>query len=195
MCGRRLAVLCAVVALVATGVASGATNAATWNWHQLDADRCWDATTIDANFNGLIDTAWYDVDNDCRMDTRLWNSVGGDGFLESMTFDMDEDGHWEYWLSDTDQREGYEIVYFDDTGDGRYDRWAYLPKSTPSTSLADLIQGSTVVGGTPQRSGAMGLVVTLAGVTGRAVWAGPLDSDRDGVLDSADRFPRDNRYY
>ena len=184
----RVAVLVVAGMLLAAGVASAAATAATWKFHQLDGDRCWDAATMDANFNGWIEDVRYDVDNDCGWDTRLWNSVGGESFMESMTFDMDEDGRWEYWLADNDQREGFDVVYFDDNRDGRWDRWAYVPRAAPDTTLAEQIGRGTVVGGAPQRSGAMGLVEFLAGFTGRAVWA-PADRDRDGTPDHMDRYP------
>jgi len=141
----------------------GASTAATWRYLQLDADRCWDAAHMDADFNGLAEDAWYDVDNDCRLDTRLWNSVGADSLLESLTFDMNEDGHWEYWLLDTDQREGYEVAYFDVNADGYYDGRRYI-RNEPDISLG-------TIGGAPQRSGALGLVEWLAGITGKAVWS------------------------
>src|SRR5262245_30153203 len=94
----RGVVIAVVVALALSGSALAAGTAASWKLHQLDADRCWDATSMDADYNGRIENIWYDVDNDCAWDTRIWNSVGGDSFLESMTLDMDEDGRWEYWL-------------------------------------------------------------------------------------------------
>jgi hypothetical protein len=192
-----VAVLTTAIALaVSLGVSGAASaagtamSAARWQFHQLDADRCWDATTLDANFNGNVEQVWYDVDNDCRWDTHLWNSVAWDGFLESMTFDMDENGRWEYWLADNDQRVGFDVAYFDDNADGYYDRWAYVPNA-PTTrlpTLAEQIGEGTVVGGTPQRSGAMGLVVYLSRFTGQAAWAPP-DRDGDGTPDPLDRYP------
>ena len=108
--------LCAVAAMLSTaGVASAA---ASWKYWQLDGDRCWDSTTLDASFNGNYEVAWFDLDNDCRWDTKIWNSVGGDDFAESMTYDMNEDGRWEFWLVDTNQRVGFDVVYFDDNATG-----------------------------------------------------------------------------
>ena len=105
-----IALVAATVALAAPGIAS----AAGWKYWQLDTDRCWDATTIDANGNGNYEVSWYDIDNDCRWDMKIWNSVGGDDFAESMTYDMNEDGRWEIWLADNDQQVGFDVVYFDD---------------------------------------------------------------------------------
>jgi len=179
--------VCTVAAvLAAVGSASAANTAATWKYLQLDGDRCWDAATMDANFNGYAEDVRYDIDNDCRWDTRIWNSVGADDFLESLTFDMDENGRWEYWLADTNQREGFDIAFFDDDEDGAYDRWAWIPRA-PDTSLG-------TIGGAPQRSGALGLVEWLAARTGRAVWRGP-DYDSDGYPDLIDRRPNDSRYH
>lgn len=183
----------AVAGTVAVSLPPSAAAAAQWRLHQLDRDRCWDAATIDADFNGNSEDARFDIDNDCRWDTRLWNSLGGDGFAESLTFDMDENGRWEYWLADNDQREGFDVVYFDDNEDGYYDRWAYLPRAAPSTSLEtlrDQLGQGTVVGGAPQRSGAMGLVVFLAGYTRQAAWAPP-DSDGDGWPNHMGMIPID----
>ena len=175
-----IALVVATVALTAPGLAS----AAGWQYFQLDGDRCWDASTIDANGNGNYETAWYDIDNDCRWDMRIWNSVGGDGFAESLTYDMNEDGRWEIWLADNDQRVGFDLVYFDDDADGYYDRWAPMPAASRSMTLAEVLgQGS--FGGTIRQSGAMGLVTYLAGYTRQAAWA-PADRDNDGCPDGLD---------
>lgn len=110
-----------------------------------------------------------------------------------MTFDMNEDGRWEYWLADNNQRVGFDIAYFDDDGDGYYNRWAYIPQAAPDTSLGSIlgaIQNDTRVGGTPQRSGAFGLVVYLSNFTRTSVWAPP-DSDNDGRPNGIDRYPYD----
>src|SRR5688572_4649605 len=140
---RKLAMLClalmlsaVAVALSTAGAASAAATGAQWKLWQLDNDRCWDAATMDSNFNGNAEDLRFDIDNDCRWDTRLWNSVGGDHFAESLTFDMNEDGRWEFWLADTNQVEGFEVVYFDDNRDGYYDRWAYLANATSRTTRA-----------------------------------------------------------
>ncbi len=173
--------LCAVVAMLST--ASVASAAASWKYWQLDGDRCWDSTTLDASFNGNYEVAWFDLDNDCRWDTKIWNSVGGDDFAESMTYDMNEDGRWEFWLVDTNQRVGFDVVYFDDNADGYYDRWAPMAASRTMTLAEVLGQGS--FGGTIRQSGAMGLVTYLAGYTGQAAWA-PGDRDSDGCPDALD---------
>ena len=174
-----------VVATVALA-APGAASAAGWQWWQMDNDRCWDASTMDANGNGYWETAWYDLDNDCRLDTKLWNSVGGDAFAEAMTYDMNEDGRWEMWLVDTDQRPGHEVVYFDDNADGYYDRWSYVPRAAPDVSLrAQLAQAGSTVGGRATYNGAFGLVNYMAGFTGSAAWAAP-DYDNDGCPDHMD---------
>ncbi len=173
--------LCAVAAMLST--AGSASAAASWKYWQLDGDRCWDSTTLDASFNGNYEVAWFDLDNDCRWDTKIWNSVGGDDFAESMTYDMNEDGRWEFWLVDTNQRVGFDVAYFDDNADGYYDRWAPMAASRSMTLAEVLGQGS--FGGTIRQSGAMGLVTYLAGYTGQAAWA-PGDRDSDGCPDALD---------
>lgn len=89
--------------------------------------------TLDADNNGLNENNWFDLDNDGRLDTNLWNSRGADNFLESAKFDMNEDGRWEIWLWDIDGLEGFDAVYFDDNGDGYYDRSAYLGQNSNSS--------------------------------------------------------------
>ena len=175
----------AAFAAAVLSVPAAAGTAATWRYWQLDQDRCWDAITWDGNFNGYFETAWFDFDNDCVWDTRIWNSVGADHFAESLTFDMNEDGRWEYWLADNNQREGFDLVFFDDNRDGYYDRWLPMPGPAPEMSLAEQLgQGS--FGGTMRHSGAMGLVVYLSHVTRQATWAPP-DGDGDGCPDAMDR--------
>jgi hypothetical protein len=184
---RKLALLFLAVTLSAVAailsMAGSASAAASWKYWQLDGDRCWDSTTLDASFNGNYEVAWFDLDNDCRWDTKIWNSVGGDDFAESMTYDMNEDGRWEFWLVDTNQRVGFDVVYFDDDADGYYDRWAPMAASRTMTLAEVLGQGS--FGGTIRQSGAMGLVTYLAGYTGQAAWA-PGDRDSDGCPDALD---------
>src|SRR5688500_15626768 len=133
---QKLAILClalllsAVAATLSTpDVASAATTTAQWKLWQLDRDGCWDATTIDANFNGYWETALFDLDNDCRWDTRIWNSLGGDHFAESQTFDMNENGVPEYQLLDINQRVGFEWAYFDLNEDRRFEQRRIIPGS------------------------------------------------------------------
>ena len=174
------------VLVAAAALSATAASAAGWRSWQLDDDRCWDATTLDQNYNGYWEVAWYDLDNDCRWDTKLWNSVGGDAFAESMTYDMDEDGRWEAWLLDTDQQPGYEVAYFDDNGDGYYDRWAYVPQRAPDISLrTHLGQVGSTVGGRARYDGIANVVNVMAGFTGRTAWA-PADQDNDGCPDALD---------
>ena len=99
---------------------------------------------------------------------------------------MNEDGRWEIWLADNNQRVGFDVVYFDDNADGYYDRWTPMPSAAASRSmtLAEVLgQGS--FGGTIRQSGAMGLVTMLAGYSRTAAWA-PADYDNDGCPDGQD---------
>jgi hypothetical protein len=178
-----IALIAAAAALATPAVASAA---ASWKYWQLDGDRCWDSTTYDGNFNGNYEVAWFDLDNDCHWDTKIWNSVGGDGFAESMTYDLNEDGRWEIWLADNDQQVGFDVVYFDDNADGYYDRWTPMPRAAAARSmtLAEVL-GQGTFGGTIRQSGAMGLVTMLAGYSRTAAWA-PADQDKDGCPDDQD---------
>jgi hypothetical protein len=178
------------VALVAAALAllaPGAAQAAGWKYWQLDGDRCYDATTLDADGNGYAEVTWYDMDNDCDWDTKVWNTLGSDAFAEAMTYDAAEDGRWDVWLVDTDQRVGHEVAYFDDNGDGYYDRWAYVPRAAPDLSLrTHLAQVGSTVGGRATYNTGFGLVNYMAGFTGSVAYAAA-DYDNDGCPDHMDR--------
>jgi hypothetical protein len=129
---RRLAgvaILAATVVLSAASAASAATASGTWRLWQLDGDRCWDAATLDANRNGYNEDSRFDLDNDCRWDTRVWNSYGGEALAESLTYDMDENGVAEYFLLDTNQRVGFEWIYLDLNQDRHYEQRRIVPGS------------------------------------------------------------------
>ena len=126
---RVTLIVLAAVTLAATSAAPAATTAAEWRYHQTDGDRCWDAATMDANFNGLSEDWWFDMDNDCRWDSRLWNSRGGEHFMESLTFDMNENGVPEYLMLDINQRAGFEWLYLDMNQDRRYEMRRIIPGS------------------------------------------------------------------
>lgn len=120
----------AVAATVAVALPASAAAAAQWQLHQTDTDRCWDVMTLDADFNGYSEQAWFDVDNDCRWDTRLYNTRGGDNFAEELSFDMDENGVPEYLMQDVDQRVGFELVYFDLNQNRIYENKRIIPGSS-----------------------------------------------------------------
>ena len=177
----------ALVAATLALVAPGAAEAASWKYWQVDNDRCWDATTLDSNANGYADVTWYDMDNDCDWDTKVWNTYGGDNFAEAMTYDAGEDGRWDIWLVDTDQQVGHEVAYFDDDGDGYYDRWAYVPRSAPDMSLrTHLAQVGSTVGGRATYNTGFGLINVMAGFSGSVAYAAA-DYDNDGCPDHMDR--------
>jgi hypothetical protein len=153
-----LAVATAVVALLAVGKPASA--AASWRWWNTDADVYYDAATLDADYNGFSEDNWYDLDNDARLDTRLWNSRGADNFLESLTFDLNEDGRPEIYLWDTDGRAGFDVVYFDNNGDGYYESSAYVSQNSYSSV--------GVVGG--GSNSLINTVVTMRTTDGRPVF-------------------------
>jgi hypothetical protein len=126
-----LAVATALIVLLALDTPASA--AASWQWWNTDTDGYWDMATLDADFNGRNENNWFDLDNDGWLDTNLWNSRGADNFLESATFDMNEDGRREIWLSDIDGLVGFDVAYFDDNGDGYYERSAYLAQNSNSS--------------------------------------------------------------
>ena len=187
---RRTASLAAGLVIAGSLVATGPAEAAeSWQRHQLDGDACYDAATMDSNRNGYAEVIWFDLDNDCKFDTRMWNSVGSEDFMESMTFDMDEDGHWETWIADNDQRVGFDVAYFDDGQDGRYDRWMRIPAA--STPVGTGSGTSTVsLGPVTNPDPVYSLVLRLAEETGTAVFS-ESDRDGDGWYDYEDARPGD----
>jgi len=120
----------AVAGTVAVALPPSAAAAAQWQLQQLDADRCWDSMTLDADFNGIAEQVWFDVDNDCRWDTRQYNTRGGDAFHEELSYDMNENGVPEYLLQDIDQRVGYEWLYIDLNQDRRFEAKRIIPGSS-----------------------------------------------------------------
>jgi hypothetical protein len=119
-----LAAVVAMGAMTATAVAAG------WQFAQQDADQYYDAAYRDADSNGNIDDLWADLDNDGRWDSHVYNTRGWDNLLETITYDMDENGAPEYRLLDTDQRVGFEYVYVDRNQDRRWDLRRIIPGSS-----------------------------------------------------------------
>lgn len=122
-----IAILTALVALLA---ATGTAQAAGWQYAQTDGDRNWDAISIDRDGNGMIDDAWFDLDNDGGWDSRVFNSRFGDELLETANYDMDENGVAEYRLLDTDQRVGFEYFYVNRNQDAYWDFRRIVPGSS-----------------------------------------------------------------
>jgi hypothetical protein len=110
-------------------VAAPQAMAAGWQYWEVDGDRCYDASTLDANGNGNAEQHWFDLDNDCRWDTNLYNTRGWDGFLEEATYDMNENGAPEYLIQDMNQRVGFEWVYLDRNQDRVYEQRRIIPGS------------------------------------------------------------------
>ena len=109
--------------LMGAGVASANTEQVEWRMHNTDTDNCWEAATMDSDGNGYWETTVIDsVGNDCQWDARIYNVEGGDWFAEGMDLDRDWDGVPEYVLRDTDQREGFDYVWFDVNEDSVYER-------------------------------------------------------------------------
>lgn len=129
--GRRRAwrLLAAAGAAIALAVTSGGAVAASWNYEQTDADWCYDAAWMDRDGNGVIDQLWSDLDDDCRWDSRLYNSRGSDALLEVATYDMDENGIPSFRLLDGDQRVGFDYIQADWNQDGRWDVKRIIPGS------------------------------------------------------------------
>jgi hypothetical protein len=128
-----IAALAVVAALVAMLASSATASAGGWQYSQTDGDRAWDAATIDSNGNGLIDDARFDLDNDARWDTRIYNSAYGDWLLETASYDMDENNVTEYRLLDTNQRVGFEYLYVNRNQDAYWDFRRIVPGSSADT--------------------------------------------------------------
>lgn len=112
--------------VVSAGMASASTGQADWHLYNVDADACSDAATMDSDYNSYSEDQWFDIDNDCRWDARIYNTDGGDWFAEMMSLDMDENDLPEYVLQDTDQRIGFDFVWYDLNQDGVYESTASL---------------------------------------------------------------------
>lgn len=133
---RALLALAGAALTFLTSVEAAPANAdstlAQWQYYEMDPDSCWDAATIDSDFNGYPEDLWFDTDNDCKWDMRIYNTSGGDWFLENMSFDGDENGRPEVVLQDTDQLVGFDYVWYDLDQDGVYESG-----STMSAAQAD----------------------------------------------------------
>lgn len=127
--GRRLVRAVWAAALACLVVPAMAT-AADWQLHQVDADGFYDAATMDADGNGCTEELWFDLDSDSLWDAHLYNTRGGDCFVETLTYDMDENGRPEYRVLDIDQKVGFEWVYFDPDQNGRWNFRRIVPGSS-----------------------------------------------------------------
>jgi hypothetical protein len=127
---RVVLVLAAATVACVMGAGLSPANAAQAHWrlHNLDADGCWDAATMDRDGNGYSEDQYFDITNDnhCGWNVRIYNTGGHDSFAEAMTFDMDENGIPEYLLQDTDQRVGFDYVYYNLDQDSFYESVATL---------------------------------------------------------------------
>jgi hypothetical protein len=132
---RTIGTLIIAAAMFATAAAQPmAMLAASWQLYQVDADRFYDVAFMDANANGYGEDIWYDLDNDGRWDTRLYNTYGGDSFSETVDYDFDEDGTKEFRLVDTNQRAGFEWAYINRNDDGNWDGPAVWIGAQPTAS-------------------------------------------------------------
>jgi hypothetical protein len=111
--------------------------------HQTDSDRCWDISTLDTDYNGNVEQAWFDIDNDCRWDTRIYNTRFGDNFLEEISFDPNENGAPEYVLQDIDQRQGMEWIYFDLNQDRLFETKRIIPGSSLDFATRGAVNNAT----------------------------------------------------
>jgi hypothetical protein len=127
--GRKSFIAGLFVAALTALITSAPATAANWQQWQLDGDYCYDAVTLDADRNGNSEQAWFDMDNDCRWDTHLYNTRGSDALLEQVGFDMDENGVAEYLMMDINQRVGFEWLYVDRNQDRVYEQRRIIPGS------------------------------------------------------------------
>lgn len=131
----RQALLVAAM-LAALLVTTATASAASWQYHDVDADRYYDATTIDRDGNGYSEDMYFDLDNDGRWDTNLYNTRHWDNFLEVIDYDMDENGEVEARLLDGDQREGFDYVRVDSDQNGSWDNLGgYTKRIIPGSNV------------------------------------------------------------
>jgi hypothetical protein len=119
-----------VGALLVLAALPAVASASHWQYHETDGDACPDAASHDTNMNGRIDDFWADLDQDCRWDSRLFNSRYDETILEEARYDMDENGRPEFGLKDVNQRAGFEWFFADLDQDGRWGRWRVIPRSS-----------------------------------------------------------------
>ena len=109
-----------VAALLAT---TGTATAGEWRFYDNDADDWNDIAAIDRDNSGELDDIYFDLDNDSRWDTNMYNKRGTSGWLlEYLDFDMDENDEVEAQLRDGDQRVGFDYILVDRDQDGYWDR-------------------------------------------------------------------------
>ena len=118
---RRAAGTAAAV-LVTLLATSGTAIAGSWQYYELDGDYYSDAAVRDRDGNGTFDDLWFDLDNDGRWDSHLYNTRYADDLLEVVDYDMDENDEAELRLADGDQRVGFDYLYVDWDQDGYWDR-------------------------------------------------------------------------
>ncbi len=122
---RALLALAGAALTCLTSVGAAPANAdqtsGQWELFDWDADSCSDAAVIDSDFSGYWEDQWFDTDNDCSWDMRVYNTSGGEWFLEEMSFDGDENGLPELLLQDTDQLIGFDYVSYDLDQNGVYE--------------------------------------------------------------------------
>jgi hypothetical protein len=115
--------MAALVALAGLLATTATASAARWQYYDVDADDYVDAKVIDRDLNGRWDDLYFDIDNDGRWDTNLYNSRRSDALLETLDYDMDENGEVELELRDGDQRVGFDYLYVDRDQDHYWDLW------------------------------------------------------------------------
>ena len=114
--------LAAVGALLALLAVTATASAAKWHRYDLQPDsHYYDAKAIDRDGNGRLDDIYFDLDDDGWWDTNLYNTRRSDRLLEVADYDLDENGEVELELRDGDGRVGFDYVIFDRDQDGYWD--------------------------------------------------------------------------
>jgi hypothetical protein len=160
----------AVVALLTMLAATGTATAADWQYVNADSDAYYDITAIDRDDSGFFEDIRFDLDNDGRWDTRLYNTRLSESFLEILSFDMDENGNIETQLRDADQREGFDYILVDRDQNGYWDPWrGYTQRIIPGSHLDHVTASnrrnasSALIHNTRQQTGVSLLYPSLPG--------------------------------
>lgn len=131
-----------LLTLLATSVTATAT-AAEWQRFDLDADNYYDVMGIDRDGSGRFEDIYFDLDDDGRWDTNMYNTRFSDSFLEVLDFDMDENEEVEARLRDADQREGFDYILVDRDQNGRWDsQGGFVARIIPGSNVDNVTRSN-----------------------------------------------------
>ena len=144
----------------------------------------------DQNFDGETDAVAWDQTGDGVADSVAFDS-DQDRVHEVIALDPDQDNVTNVWMVDANENGVFEQALVDETGDGVVDTQVVdvdengvldtvVRDQAPANTDAEVreaVIGPTVVGPPSNIDPVTGLIISMAGETGQAVWP---DGNRDG---------------